>query len=67
MVAPLCLRRRGFIYKCQRLDWTSSLGRLVTAYLKFLLHKRRIRFRNFKWESGTRIVNLPVPITFRSS
>ena len=25
------------------------------AYLKFLHHKRRIRSRNFKWKSGTRI------------
>jgi hypothetical protein len=37
------------------------------AYLKFLHHKRRILFRNFKQKSGTRIINLLVPITFRSS
>jgi hypothetical protein len=26
------------------------------AHLKFLRHKRQIRFRNFEWKSGTRII-----------
>src|SRR5579872_78398 len=37
------------------------------AYLKFVLHKRRIRSHELQIESGTRIVALLVPITFRSS
>jgi hypothetical protein len=37
------------------------------AHLKFLRHKRRIPNRNFKWKGGSWIMNLPVPITFRSS
>jgi hypothetical protein len=37
------------------------------AYLKFLHHKRRIRFRNFKQKSGTRLLYLLMPMTFRSS
>jgi hypothetical protein len=36
------------------------------AHLKFLHHKRQILSRNFKWKSGTRIINLLV-LTFRSS
>ena len=31
-------------------------GPTSAAYLKFLHHKRRIRSRNFKQESGTRII-----------
>src|SRR5579872_1251216 len=37
------------------------------AYLKFVLHKRRIRSHELQIESGTRIIALLVPITFRSS
>jgi hypothetical protein len=37
------------------------------ACLKFLHHKRRIRSRNFKQKSGTRLIFLLVPMTFRSS
>gem|GEM_PF-5749758 len=37
------------------------------AYLKFVLHKRRIRSHELQIESGTRIKYLLVPITFRSS
>jgi hypothetical protein len=37
------------------------------AHLKFLHLERRILSRNFKWKSGTRIIDLLVPMTFRSS
>src|SRR5579863_10221439 len=37
------------------------------AYLKFVFHKRRIRSHELQIESGTRIIALLVPITFRSS
>jgi hypothetical protein len=37
------------------------------AHLKFLRRGRQTPFRNFKWEIGTRIVALLVPMTFRSS
>jgi hypothetical protein len=38
-----------------------------TADLKSLRHQRRVLFRDFRSISGTRIVNLLVPMTFRSS
>jgi hypothetical protein len=37
------------------------------AHLKFLRRKQQIPFRNFKWKSGTGIIVLPLPMTFRSS
>ncbi len=37
------------------------------AHLKFLRRKRQIPFRNFKCMSGTGIIVLLVPMTFRSS
>src|SRR5947208_583333 len=37
------------------------------ADLKFLQQSRRGSFRNFKSKSGTRIINLLVPLCFRSS
>jgi hypothetical protein len=37
------------------------------AHLKFLHRKRQIPSRNFKWKTGTGIVDLLVPITFRNS
>jgi hypothetical protein len=41
----------------------SPLFETSAAYLKFLHHKRRILFRNFKWKTGTGIMDLLVPIT----
>src|SRR5437870_10291488 len=37
------------------------------ADLKFLQRLRHTHFRNFKSKSGTRIINLLVPLCFRSS
>jgi hypothetical protein len=37
------------------------------ADLKSLTHSRQNRVQGLQIESGTRIINLPVPITFRSS
>jgi len=37
------------------------------AHLKFLHRKLQIPPRNFKWKSDTRVIDLLVPITFRSS
>ncbi|SHN72584.1 hypothetical protein SAMN05444170_2296 [Bradyrhizobium erythrophlei] len=37
------------------------------AHLKFLRRKLQIPFRNFEKESGTGIIVLLVPMTFRSS
>src|SRR5436309_11755470 len=37
------------------------------ADLKFLHRLRQTHFRNFKSKSGTRIINLLVPLCFRSS
>ena len=41
--------------------------RASAADLKFLQQSRRGSFRNFKSKSGTRIINLLVPLCFRSS
>jgi len=38
-----------------------------TADLKSLTHSRRIRIQGLQIESGTRIISLLVPMTFRSS
>ncbi len=37
------------------------------AHLKFLRRKLQIPFMNFKWESGTGIIALLVPMTFQNS
>jgi hypothetical protein len=37
------------------------------AHLKFLRRKLQIPFGNFKWKSGTGIIVLRVPMTFRGS
>src|SRR2546425_9446948 len=42
-------------------------GEASAADLKFLQQSRRGSFRNFKSKSGTRIINLLVPLCFRSS
>src|SRR5262249_20594613 len=42
-------------------------GRTSAADLKFLHHVPRVHLRNFKSKSGTRIVELLVPFSFRSS
>src|SRR5437899_4785637 len=45
----------------------SDRTRSSAADLKFLQQSRRGSFRNFKSKSGTRIINLLVPLCFRSS
>ena len=42
-------------------------GEASAADLKSLTHSRRNRVQGLQIESGTRIIDLPVPMTFRSS
>ena len=44
-----------------------TAARISAAHLKFLPRKRQIPSRNFKWKSGTGIIILLVPMSFRSS
>src|SRR5207244_8988797 len=46
---------------------SSPIWNTSAADLKFLQQSRRGSFRNFKSKSGTRIINLLVPLCFRSS
>jgi hypothetical protein len=45
----------------------SPIIAIGAARLKFLHRKRRIPSSNFKWKSGTEIIDLPAALTFRSS
>src|SRR5207237_9061920 len=47
-------------------SWGRDKG-TSAADLKFLHRLRQTHFRNFKSKSGTRIINLLVPLCFRSS
>jgi hypothetical protein len=46
---------------------SSPIIAIGAARLKFLDRKRRIPSSDFKWKSGTEIIDLPAPPIFRSS
>src|SRR5258708_430465 len=48
-------------------DARAACAGTSAADLKFLHHVPRVRLRNFKSKSGTRIIELLVPFGFRSS
>ena len=54
----------GYFYCC---NYRNPARGASAADLKFLQHLQQAQLRNFKSKSGTRIIELLVPLCFRSS